>query len=141
MITFKCKIVSSQVKEDKKTQDHIILTKMAGIGIAGMFKEYSPELDELLFSTGHWEKISTGCQMGIHTVNISDVASKQSIAEVKDCVIKDIKAKFKDGLVELAIIIKHKLTTYQKHLETSIPTEVEAKFEVQKTETKVETKD
>jgi hypothetical protein len=138
MISFKCKIVSSQVKEDKKTQDHIILTKLTGVGIAGMFKEFSSELDSLLFATGQWVKISTGCQMGMYTVNISDIVSKQSIAEVKDCVIKDIKAKFKDGVIELAIIIKHKLTTYQKHLETSIPTEVEVKFEIQKEDIKTE---
>lgn len=136
MINFKCKIVGTTIKEDKKTQDHIILTKLSGVGVAGMFKNYSPELDSLLFATGQWEKISTGCQMGIFTVNISSGA--QSIAEVKDCVIKDIKAKFKEGVIELVIIIKHKLTTYQKHLETSIPTEVEVKFEAQKEEIKPE---
>lgn len=138
MITFKCKIVSSTIKEDKKTQDHIILTKLSGVGVAGMFKEHSAELDELLFATGQWEKISTGCQIGIYTVNISDITSKQSIAEMKDCVIKTINAKFKDGAIELTIIIKHKLTMHQKHLETSIPTEVEVRFEVQKEEVKSE---
>jgi hypothetical protein len=120
------------VKEDKKTQHHVILTKLSGVGVTGLFKEYSPELDSLLFATGQWEKISTGCQSGLFIISIVDTTSNQPIAEIKDTVIKDIKAKFKEGAIEITLIIKHQLTTYQKHLETSIPTDVTVKFEAQK---------
>lgn len=137
---FKCRVVSSSIKEDKKTEDHIILTKFNCVVSKGFFNDFSEGLEQIL-ENGVWDKLNTGTISGVWEVKISETVNGKSIADIKNCVIKDVKLKHKDDTVEMDIIIKHKLSQGQFSLETAVSQDVMLELIVMKNEDSTSTEE
>ena len=135
MLQFAGKITSSTIKEVKKTQDHIVLTKFVFTASPGLFAEYDKELEQVALYTRCWSSLTTGEQDGEWHLNIKK--DGEVLSEIKQVNISNIQLKYKENEVICGLTVKHKLSNGQKALETSISTEVQVELEQIKEEAKV----
>ena len=125
-LSFVTRMTSSSVLEDKKTEDAVVETKFEGEIGPGVFQEYSKDLERIIFGSRCWEKLKCGQQVGGWIMTLTDPDSGDKVAEVKECVIKDIAIKIGKEDAKIAnITVLHKFTPQQKAIECAVSTVVD----------------
>ena len=114
--------VSSHVKEDKKTQNTIILTKIVGLAVEGMFQAFSKDLNDMVFVRGCWSKIDTGALVGKYQVQLYDLKSGSLLTTLNGVEIMKIVASFKKDVKEVQVILKYPQNMKQGVVEASVST-------------------
>jgi len=119
------KVVKSTVQEDKKSEDSVVETVLESEVQPGAFSAYSKDLENFVFSNRCWESFKTGKQVGIWRFKLSDPADGSLIAEIGECIIKNIAVKIgKEDVKVVTITITHRFTNSQKALECAVSTHV-----------------
>jgi len=124
------RMTKSSVIEDKKSDDAVVETQFEGEVGPGAFSEYSSDLETMVFTNRCWEAIKCGTQVGKWVMSITDPNSGAVVAELKDCVIKDLKVKVgKEDAKLVTVIIAHAYSTKQKAIECAVSTVVDMALE------------
>lgn len=120
-ISLHCRIKSSAVTEDKKKEDGFVVTKFEGLGMPGLFYNYSKDLEQVVFTNHCWEGLKTGEQVGEWFMKVTDDTSENTLANLKKCVIKDIAFKVgENNVVTVGISIQHIQTSFQPAIESVV---------------------
>lgn len=124
-INLQCKLVSSFLKEDKGKADAVVVTKFSGEAVKGLFRNFSKQLEEMVFETGCWSKITTGTVEDRWVMRMKDSRTDEQFVEIKNTIIKDMVVKVgKENVLEVAVAIQHGQTKQQPSLESAISTTV-----------------
>jgi hypothetical protein len=115
---------SCSVQTSKKTESSIVVTKISGIALPGLFADYSKTLEELITQGHSWQSIKTGQQSGYWILKLL-VASGDLICEVKSVIIEDISIKRgKEDIIAVSFKLKHGITGVQHELNTAVSTSI-----------------
>ena len=119
------KLISTHIKENKKTADSIVETIFESECITGDFKQYNKQLEDVVFNTTCWENIKCGEQAGEWELEMVDPTSGEDIAIIKPCVIKNIVIKASAGDIKvIKLTIVHNHAASQPAIEAAISTMV-----------------
>lgn len=125
-LVFSTRITKTAVQEDKKSEDAVVETTFEGEIGPGAFKEYSKDLEYLVFQNRAWESVKCGYQRGQWVMTITDPNEGVEIVRMKECGIKNIAVKIgKEDVKVATLTIAHKFTKQQKALECAVSTVVD----------------
>lgn len=144
-LSLKMRLVGTAVKEDRKLQDSLIVTRFRGLAARGSMVAFSKELERVVFELRIWKaSFSTGQQPGMWKMILRvDDSDKKPLAEVIHCTMKDlrfslkvIKKKKKDPveLIFLTLLVEHGNNPAQKAIVCAVPSTVTVTLEKEEEE-------
>ena len=124
IIDFTGLLDSSSVQTSKKTESCIVITKISGVVMPGMFKDYSKKLEDMITDGCSWQSIKTGRQANYWIIRLM-VTAGDVICEIPGCVIEDIAIKRgKEGVITTSLKLRHQITEMQHHINSTVSTSI-----------------
>ena len=120
-ILIPCVVKSTLLEVDAKKEDVVVTTKFGGIANKGLFANFNPDLEDMVFDRKCFKGMNTGEVSGKWTMKLY-TEKMELICELDNCVIKNISLNVNtsDGNTYASFKITHGHGVVQNAIESAI---------------------